>query len=431
MSLVVVGLNHTTAPIEVRERFAFGTQEVPGALSALMEGGGVLESVLLSTCNRTEFCLHLSDDAGAGRAVRLLEQKAGPLPHPASGYLYQRRDLDAVRHLFRVTSSLDSMILGEAQIQGQVREAYERARAVAYNGRSVVGAVLHRLFQAALAVGGRVRSETRLAEGAASVPLAAVELARKIFGSLNGRRVMVVGAGEMGELSLRCFADEGVEVAVVTNRHHERAQALAQQYGARAVLYEEFWRALPSVDIVVSSSAAPHPIITRDRVRKVLSQAPTRALCFIDIAIPRDVEPEVGDLPNIFLYNIDDLRHVVTANLERRRGELPRAERMVEAAAAEYWRWYVGLQAVPLIRELRDRAETLRQEEIARSLSQLAHLAPEDRERVERLTRRLVHKLLHLPTVRLREAAEDGRAADLLDAARTLFDLDPPSDAAE
>ncbi|MGH7544740.1 MAG: glutamyl-tRNA reductase [Gemmatimonadota bacterium] len=424
MSLAIVGVNHSTAPIEVRERFAFGMHEVPQALAELFAEEGVAEAVLLSTCNRTEVCL-VEAGGGIARAATLLERKAGVLPRPASSYLYQHRDLDAVRHLFRVVSSLDSMILGEAQIQGQVKDAYERSRGVAHGGRSVVGAVLHRLFQAALSVGGRVRSETRVAEGAASVPLAAVELARKIFGSLHGRRVMVVGAGEMGELSVRCLVEDGVEVAILTNRHVQRAQRLAERYGGRTVLYEEFWRELPTVDLVVASSAAPHPILTLDRVRDVLPQPPGRPLCILDIAIPRDVEPAVGELPNVFLYNVDDLKHVVTANLDRRRGELPKAERLIDAAASEFWRWYVALEAVPLIRRLREHAESLRLEEWSRWRSQLAHLSAEDREHVERLTQGLLKKLLHGPTVRIREAAENGRGAELLDAARTLFDIDP------
>jgi glutamyl-tRNA reductase len=424
MSLAIVGVNHSTAPIEVRERFAFGMHEVPQALAELFAGEGVAEAVLLSTCNRTEVCL-VEAGGGVAHAAALLERKAGVLPRPASSYLYQHRDVDAVRHLFRVVSSLDSMILGEAQIQGQVKDAYERSRGVAHGGRSVVGTVLHRLFQAALAAGGRVRSETRVAEGAASVPLAAVELARKIFGSLHGRRVMVVGAGEMGELSVRCLVEDGVEVAILTNRHVERAQRLAERYGGRTVLYEEFWRELPTVDLVVASSAAPHPILTLDRVRDVLPQAPGRPLCILDIAIPRDVEPAVGELPNVFLYNVDDLKHVVTANLDRRRGELPKAERLIEEAASEFWRWYVALEAVPLIRGLREHAESLRREEWNRWRTQLAHLSPEDREHVERLTQGLLKKLLHGPTVRIREAAENGRGAELLDAARTLFDIDP------
>lgn len=428
MSIAIVGVSHSTAPIEVRERFAFGAHEFADALVDVMAGGRVAEAVLLSTCNRTEFCLVESSEGGATQAAAVLERKAGELPRSAASYLYQHREADAVRHLFRVVSSLDSMILGEAQIQGQVKDAYERSRAVAYGGRSVVSAVLHRLFQSALAVGGRVRSQTRVAEGAASVPLAAVELARKIFGSLQGRRVMVVGAGEMGELSLRCLVDEGVQVSLVSSRYVERARSLAERFGGRVVLYEEFWRELAQVDLVVTSSAAPHPILTRERLREALPRATQRPLCILDIAIPRDVEPDVGQLPNVFLYNIDDLKHVVTANLERRRAEMPRAERLIEEAATEFSDWYVGLEAVPLIRQLRERAETLRQEEWSRFQTQLAHLDPADRERVELLTRGLLKKLLHAPTVRLREAAKNGRAADLLDAARTLFGLDSTDD---
>ena len=424
MSLAVVGLNHRTAPIEVRERFAFGAREWADALVAVCAADDVEEAALLSTCNRTELYLHVAAPSAVERAVSVLAAKAGPLPRPVSAYLYHHRDREAVRHLFRVVSSLDSMVLGEAQIQGQVREGYERSCAVAARGRPVVGTVLHRLFQQALAVGGRVRSETRLGEGAASVPLAAVELARKIFGSLRGRRLLVLGGGEMGELSLRCFLAEGVTVVGVASRHVERARAVAERYGAPALPWERFWDAWPSAEIVVTSSAAPHPVVTAERVRAVLPEGANRPLCVLDIAVPRDVEPEVGRLPNVFLYNVDDLRNVVTANLERRRLEVPRAERMVEEAADEFWRWYAGLRAVPLIRALRDRAEALRREELDRWSGRFAHLSEADRERIDRLTRSLLRKWLHAPTARLREAAAAGGEAALLEAARELFSVD-------
>lgn len=432
MRLALVGLNHTTAPIEVRERFTFRAAELPGALAALLDGGGVHEAALLSTCNRTEWYLHLSSESGLERAVRILEAKGrqgGALPQPASAYLYHRFDLDAVRHLYYVTTGLDSMVVGEAQIQGQVKEAYECACTVLDGGRPAVGAVLHRLFQSALGAAGQVRAQTHLGQGAASVPSAAVELARKIFGPLRGRRAMVVGGGEMGELSMRCLADEGVAIAFVVSRQRERAEALARRHHAQPVAYREFWRRIPSLDLVLFSSGAPHPVLTREHMRAAFPHGVHRPVCVIDIAVPRDVDPAVGELPNVFLYNLDDLQQIANANLERRRAEIPQAERLLEEAAREFWRWYVSLQAVPLIREVRARAEALRQQEVDKLLRELSHLSPQDRVRVDRVTRRLLHKLLHGPTVRLREAAEGRGEAGVLDAARYLFDV-PPRDGA-
>lgn len=424
MGLTLIGLSHVTAPIEVRERLTFRDRDVPSALAAVLADGGVSEAALLSTCNRSEFYVHLTSESGLAEAVRLLEAKGGgELPQSVVSYLYHRRDLDAVRHLYRVTAGLDSMIVGEAQIQGQVKEAYESARTVIAGGRPAIGPALHRLFQSAFAAAGRVRAQTRLGEGAASVPSAAVELARKIFGSLRGRRAMVVGGGEMGELSMRCLAEEGVQIAFVVSRRRARAQELAHAYGAQPIAYPDFWRSVPSVDVALFSSGAPHAVLTREHMREAFPQGVHRPLCVIDIAVPRDVEPVVGELPNVFLYNVDDLQQIASANLERRRAEIPRAERFLEEAAQEFWRWYLSLQAVPLIRELRARAEALRRQEVDRLLRELSHLSPEDRLQVDRVTQRLLHKLLHGPTVRLREAAEGNGHAGVLDAARFLFDV--------
>jgi glutamyl-tRNA reductase len=423
MPLVVVGTSHRTAPIELRERFALARGEFAPALLGLAADGS--EAVVLSTCNRTEVYLALPDGAsGAERARDLLAVRVGLDGTRAAPYLYLHRDREAAAHLFRVAAGLDSMILGEPQIQGQVREAYATAREVAGEGGAVVGPVLHRLFQTALSVGGRVRTDTGLGVGAASVPSASVELAKKIFGSLRGRRALVLGAGEMSETTLECLRGEGVHAAIVANRTYHRACELASRLGGEAVRWEEFDGALPGVDIVVSSTSAPHPVLTAERVREALPGGRRRPLCIIDIAIPRDVEPAVGSLPNVFLYNVDDLQQIVDDSLGRRRAELPAAEAIVGEGVDDFWGWYASLAVVPTIRALRQRGEDVRRAEVERALRHLSHLSPEDRSAIEALTRALVNKVLHAPTARLRDAAGNGRGTGVLDTARYLFELD-------
>jgi glutamyl-tRNA reductase len=424
MPFAVVGLNHRTAPVEVREKFAFASTEMTDALSHVLDGKGVSEAALISTCNRTEFYLHVTDfDLAIPGVVDTLAAQAGELPKPAERYVYVQRGADAVRHLYRVVSGLDSMVLGEVQVQGQVRDAYEIARSLT-GQRQAVRAVFNRLFQSALSVGGRVRNETRLAEGAASIPSAAVELARKIFGSLRGRRGMVIGAGDMGELTLECLVDEGVSSVLVASRNMVRAKKVAEEFGGSAVAFSDFWEDLPQMDIVITSTAAPHAMITLEEFRRRMPRKLKSPLFIVDIAIPRDVQPEIGELPNVFLYSIDDLEGIVTANHERRKAEVPKAEAIVEDEVDKFWRWYTGLQAVPFIRRLRERAEDMRQSELDRALAQLDHLSESDQQRVERLTRDLLQKVLHQPTARMRAAAEGGREHDILEAARYLFGIE-------
>ncbi len=424
MPFEVVGLNHRTAPIEVRERFAFAATEVPDALAHVLESDAIAEAVLLTTCNRTEFYLHPGDSERSISVVTAtLDAQAAGLPKPTERYLYVKRGREVVDHLYRVVSGLDSMVLGEVQIQGQVRDAYEVARSLT-GRRQAVRAVFNRLFQSALSVGGRVRNETRLSEGAASVPSAAVELARKIFGSLRGRRGMVIGAGDMGELTLQCLVDEGVTSVMVASRNLVRARKVAEKFGGATVPYADFWERLPEMDIVITSTAAPHAMITLEEFRRRMPAKLKSPLFIIDIAIPRDVEPAIGELPNVFVYSIDDLQHIVTSNYERRKAEIPKAESIIAEEVENFWRWYAGLRAVPFIRQLREQAEGMRQDELQRTMSQLSHLSSDDRERVERLTRSLLQKVLHQPTARIRAAAEDGREHDILEAVRYLFGLE-------
>jgi len=418
----VVGVNHRTAPLDVRERFAHGAQEVPRALARVM-AAGARGGVLLSTCNRTEFYL-VADDEPALEAVWSLLGERLPVA-PAGGareYGYIARDRDAVRHLYRVSAGLDSVILGESQIQGQVREAWEASRAQA-------GPVLHRLFQSALYVGSRVRTETGLGMGTASAASAGVAVAGKIFGDLAGRTALILGAGDMAELAATCLSDQGVQITLVANRTQERARAIAERLGARAVSLDEAWPHFATTDIALCSTAAPQAVVTWERVGTVIGGGARRGrpLCILDLAVPRDVDPALAQLENVFLYDVDDLQTVAAQATARRRDEIPAAERIVEEETDLFWAWYGGLGVVPAIKELRQRMDDLRAAELERALRHLGHLSPEDRARVEQLSQTLLNKFLHQPTIALKTAAEEGRGYGLLEALRRLFGMEPPA----
>lgn len=432
MPIAVIGANHRTAPIEVRECFAFGQTEAPAVLAGFVDAGHAEEAVLLSTCNRTELYVSTGDLRRVEAEFRsVLADRLDASAESLSAYLYLHRDRSAVRHLYRVAAGLDSMVLGEPQIQGQVREAYQQSQSVRGVEGPVVGAVLNRLFQTALSAGGRVRTETEVGLGAASISTAAVELAKKIFGSLRGRRALVVGAGEMSEVTLECLRAEGVRSALVTNRTYARAVELAEKWGGRAIPWDELETTLPDADIVIFSTAAPHPVLSLTKFRRALPKGSSRPLCIIDIAIPRDVDPLVGDEPNLFLYNIDDLKQIVDDSLEKRQAEIPLADSIVDEEVQTYWSWYSSLAVVPTIRTLRERGEAMRQVELEKALKRLAHLPAEDRQAIDSLTRSILNKLLHAPTVRLREAAGNGRGTAILDSARYLFELEDEGIVAE
>ncbi len=415
MSLAVVGVNHRTAPLEVRERFAHAAREVPASLERVLAagaGGGVL----LSTCNRTEFYLAEPGEEAPDAVWAILSERLGD-GRSASAYGYFRRDRDAVRHLYRVSAGLESMILGESQIQGQVREAWEMSKPQA-------GPVLHRLFQSALLVGARVRSETGLALGAASAASAAVAVAGKIFHQLAGRSALVLGAGDMAELAATCLASEGVRVTMVANRTYERAQAVAEELGARALTLDQAWEHFATADIVLSSTAAPHAVVTWERVAAAIERRGRRPLCILDVAVPRDVEPAVGRLENVFLYDIDDLQTVAAQATAERRKEIPAAEHIVTEEVDRFWTWYGGLAVVPVLKEFRGRLDQVRAQELERALKRLAHLAPEDRAQIEQFSHALLNKFLHQPTIALKQAAHVGRGYGLLEALKRLFGLE-------
>lgn len=414
-----MGMSHRTAPIEVRERFHVADDRRPRFLAEALSDPRVRECVVLSTCNRTELYLR-SPEAGQAEAAATgaLAGHAGMEPARVRSHLYARHGREAAAHLFRVTAGLDSMVVGEPQIQGQVSEAYGAARDA---GADALGPVLHRLFQTALSAGGEVRARTAVSEGATSVPAAAVRLATKVFGSLEGRRAVVVGAGEMGVLTLSALLDRGVADAAVASRTAARAEAAADRTGARPVSYPEVWETLDRVDVLVTSTSAPEPVVTEEGMRERRGDA-RGPVVVIDIAVPRDVEAAVGELPDVFLYNVDDLQRVVESTRRDRRRERGSAEELLEESVQDFWSWYRAREAVPLIRGIRERAERIRDRELSEALGEIDGLTPEDRRRIHRASRLVLKKVLHGPTVGLRELARDDEAGDLLEVARRLFE---------
>lgn len=412
--MIVAGMNHRTAPIEIREKLAFRAGECGPVLDELRDRTGARETVLLSTCNRTEFYLAQGAEECTPRVWEIMSSRLG---EDAAQYSYVRRDRDAVAHLFRVASGIDSMILGEAQIHGQVRDAWETCRTHS-------GVALNRLFQSALLVASRVREETGIGRGAASVSSSAVQLSKRIFGSLAGRRAMVLGAGDVAAIALACLQKEGVKVSIVANRTFARADALAREHGAVAMHYDECWESLHTVDVLLCSTASPHTVVGVEHVSAAMRARGDRPLCILDIALPRDVDAEVGKLDNVFLYDLDDLRAAASANLERRHEDLPAAEGIIGSEVEKYWQWLAGLAAVPVVTEFRSRMDSVRAEELALALRRIDGLSGEQEEGLERFSRALMNKFLHEPSVRLRAAAANGRGLGVVDAARYLFALE-------
>jgi len=421
VQLVLLGLSHKTTPVELRGRLAWAAGEIPGVLSALCSLPGIEESCLISTCNRTEFYLASEDGVPVLELVlRFWAEAKGVDPEELGPHTYSASDMAVVQHLFRVASGLDSMILGETQILGQVRDAWMLA-----SEHGSLGKYLHALFNQAVACGKRVHSETAISQNAVSVSYAAVELAKKIFGSLKGVTVLIVGAGKMADLTARHLLDSGVREVLVCNRTYERAVELARQYSGRAVPWEDLGRSLGEAEVVISSTGAPGYVITLDLVREAMRHRRYRPLFIVDIAVPQDVEPAAGSVENVFLYNIDDLEQVVLANLEERKREAQKAERIVAEEVRGFQAWFRSQDAVPLIRSLREKAEEIRRKELERLFHRLPGLTDREREIIAGTTALIVNKILNDPTVKVKEFAggEDGEV--YLRAFSLLFNLNP------
>jgi glutamyl-tRNA reductase len=416
MNFQLIGVNHKTAPVEVRERLAIPESRLPEALRHFTQHPGVDEALILSTCNRVELLARTRNGSvdlrGFVREYFHL-QSAELEPH-----LYEYRERDAIRHIFRVTSSLDSMVVGEPQILGQVKEAYATARAV-----GAVHSQLDLLLTRAFAVAKRVRTETAVGSSAVSVASVAVELAKKIFGNLHGKNVYLVGAGKMSELAARHLLAHGAASIFVANRTYDRAIRLAQMFNGQAIEYTRLYETCDRGDIVITSTGAPHAIFRREHGELFLSRRKNRPMFFIDIAVPRDVDPEMNKLDGIFVYDIDDLQQAVAAHVADRRKEAERAEEIVAGEVERFQARLQTLDVVPTIVSLQDHLETIRQAEIDRVRGRLGVMTPEQEMAIETLTRGIVNKIMHTPISTLKTAARDPQATTVVDLVRRLFNL--------
>lgn len=418
MDILCVGTSHRTAPVQVRERVAFLEGRVGAASALLRARDGLHEAVLLSTCNRTEAYVVASDpSAGARSVLEFWCDYHGLDGAEVEPYVYSLSGTDAVRHLFRVAAGLDSMMVGEPQILGQVREAFRAARSA-----HATGPLLDALFRHAIAAGRKVRQRTGIERGSLSVPAAAVTLARQLLGGLAGRRVLVLGAGEMAELTVRHLVEAGCGTVVVCNRTLEHARPLAQRLGGVAVRFDELSASLREADILVTSTAAPHPVVEPELVAPAVAGR-REPLVIVDIAVPRDVHPAVGELPGVRLFNVDDLEAVSQATRQARQAEIAQAEAIVAEETERFSAWLRSLKVVPLITALRSRAEAVVEEEWRRALPRLRHLPQEDQEVVRAVLQAVVNRLLHGPIVRLKEIARREEAV-YVEAARSLLGVD-------
>ena len=419
MTLFVAGLNHRSAPVGMREQLAVEDDKLRELIRDVHATGAAREAVVISTCNRVEVYA-IADAPGEARTAvfRRLCQHRGVDPVAVEPLLYTHLDDEAIRHAFRVASSLDSMMVGEPQILGQVKDAFALAQAC-----ETVGPTLHTLFSQAFAVAKKVRTETDIARHAVSVSFAAVELARKIFAGLTGRAVLLVGAGKMSELAARHLVDQGAFPIYVVNRTWSRAQEMARALSGTAVPWDELEVALASVDIVVTSTGAPEPVIRRDRVQHVVHGRRGRPLFFIDIAVPRDVEPDVQTLDDVYCYDIDDLKQVVDANLRERAREAQRAEALVEREVAKFSARLRDVEVVPTIVSLRERLESIRRAELKRALARMPDAPPATREAMEALSSGIVNKILHAPITKLRESSRAGAGRSWTTLVQELFGL--------
>jgi glutamyl-tRNA reductase len=417
--LLALGVSHKTAPLEVREKLALPEGRAVSVLRELTAQGAVHEGVAISTCNRMELYLVVSDPVEAEtEALAILSRQAEIRPTELLGSIYSLRGDDAVRHLFAVTAGLDSMIVGEAEVQGQIKRAYELALV-----EGATGPVSNRLFRDALAAGKRARTETGVSRSHVSVSSVAVELAARTLGELSTRRVLVIGAGENGELTARALRERGVHTVFVANRHYDRAIGLAQRFGGEAVRLDDLPAELARSDIVVSCTSSPHQIFGREELEVVVEQRGRRPLVLIDIAVPRDIEPAVRDLcSGVTLFDMDDLQREVARNLSVREVEAAKAAELVNHDAERFARWFESLDVVPTIAALRERGEQIVTQVLHENESRWESLSDADRERLGLMARAVVSRLLHEPTLRLKHSDDP---FGHLSALRELFDLEP------
>ncbi|MEJ2610094.1 MAG: glutamyl-tRNA reductase [Candidatus Thiodiazotropha sp.] len=415
MTILALGLNHKTAPVDIREKVTFGPDIIAGALRSLQDNQAVKETVILSTCNRTEIYCSLSEDDHEPLAD-WISRFHGLANNRVAPYLYSYFGLDAVKHLLRVSCGLDSLVLGEPQILGQVKTAFQTANDVGTTGK-----LLYKLFQHAFSAAKQIRTDTAIGNSPVSVAFAAVSLAKQIFSDLSEQTALLVGAGETMELAARHLSQNGIGRIIVANRTVEKAHSLASQFEGYAIALTELSTHLAEADIVISSTASPLPVLGKGTVESALKERKHRPIFMVDIAVPRDIEPEVADLRDIYLYTVDDLEEVIQENMRSREEAAEQAEEIIERYVNEYMGWLRSLDAVELIQDYRCYAEQLRDEVMQKSLQQLAK-GKSAEEVVRYMAHTLTNKLLHNPSAQMRQAGFNGQV-DLLDAANTLFQL--------
>jgi glutamyl-tRNA reductase len=416
MRFQLIGVNHKTAPVEVRERLAIPESRLPDACKKLAEHPAVAEGMIVSTCNRVEFLANMKN--GAGDLRDFLHEYFAVDPGQFEHHLYEFREQDAIRHVFRVAASLDSMVVGEPQILGQVKEAYATARAV-----GAVRAQLDQLLTRAFAVAKRVRTETAVGSSSVSVASVAVELAEKIFGNLKGKNVYLVGAGKMSELAARHLLAHGAASIFVANRTYDRAIRLAQKFDGQAIEFNRLYDSCERADIVITSTGSPHFIFKPEHGEKFLARRRNRPMFFIDIAVPRDVDPELNRLDGIFVYDIDDLQQAVVSHVADRKKEAEKAEAIVGDEVDKFLARLQTLDVVPTIVSLQDHLETIRQAEIDRVRGRLGAMTTDQELAVEALTRGIINKIMHTPISTLKTAARDPESTTVVDLVRRLFNL--------
>ncbi len=419
MDIILVGLNHKTAPIDIRECLAFSAEKLEEASARARQLPFLKETMILSTCNRVEIYAVAQDPArSVGELKGFLSAFHGYPLEKFEPSLYSPAGEDAVRHVFRVASSLDSMVVGETQILGQLKDAYEAA-----SRNKTAGPVLHRLLPLAFHVAKRVRTETKIGNRAVSVSSVAVELARKIFETLEGKTALLIGAGEMIELATQHLVADGVRKVLVTNRTHERAVLLAEKFGGEAIPIDQMGRGLAQADIVISATNARDYVLRYEQMARVMKERKQAPIFLIDIADPRDVEPRVNDLENVYLYYLDHLQQVAGDNIRDREKEAQKAESIVETEVREFVRWYRSLTLTPTIVALRQKFDEIRAKELEKTLSHLPNLSEKERKLLEGLTAAIVNKILHPPVSRLKTLSDETQAEAYVDALQTLFEL--------
>ena len=427
MNIIVVGLSYRTASVEIREKVAFAPTQMEKPLRTLTDLDDITEAIIVSTCNRVEIYATTHDIAGGMARIKrfLADYHSFPL-ETLEQHLYSYHGEEAIRHVFRVASSLDSMVVGEPQILGQIKTAYGYAAEFRSSG-----IILNRFLHKAFSVAKRVRTETKIASSAVSVAFAAVELAKKIFGDLSDKTVMLIGAGEMCELAAKHFLNSGARGVMVTNRTYERAEKLAEEFDGKAVRFEDLFDQLHKADIILSSTGAPHTIIGPRDLDEVMRRRKLKPMFFIDIAVPRDIDPGVNDVENVYLYTVDDLQEVVAANLQQRSAEAGKAEEIVNQEIGQFFKWLSTLEVTPTIVALRAKFDEIRRAELEKTLGSWKELPPDGQKRLEALTNAIMNKLLHPPTSLLKQSGQGGRIDLYVDALRNLFELSTDAGEAE